>query len=480
MSNLNEDIFYLIFEELKDDRNTLFSCLLVNKSWFNNIIPILWKNPWKYLKNKKMKLMLLKVIISHLSEESRNNIKNRNAIILTNSYQKPLFKYLSFCKYLNFDVIINMASSIVTFDATHIIINGIINLFIHENMLITHLYIPNQFDYKIHLIPGFENCFSELEFVQCSMDDDNNRDIIEWLARVSKSIKNLEFTSLNSNIEIDVMVKLIVSQKGLFNFCHSIHSIYYGGDPSSRKSLEKSLIKHANTLQYLKIDREPCTKIFSYLVNLISLEIRGSINTHWKNLGDASLPHLKFLRTNDIHYGCLAKLIKNTKGNLCEISVGSIINARSNQELIQAIAQSCPNLKYLKIMLENKDIVEFEELLINCKYLDGVTIVANIWEEKFDWNELFEILTESSPIGLFKFKFIFCHSFQLESLNLFFNRWKGRHPMLLQTVPTYNSVELEKYFDLIEMYKTEGIVKKYENDLHGSTYEEFEWIKRRI
>src|SRR5215471_5648755 len=102
MLEVNEDILYLIFEELKDDGNTLFSCLLVNKNWFYIIIPILWKNPWKYLKKN---LVLLKVIMSHLSEESRNNIENQNILVLTTSYQKPLFKYLSFCKHLNFKTI---------------------------------------------------------------------------------------------------------------------------------------------------------------------------------------------------------------------------------------------------------------------------------------------------------------------------------------------------------------------------------------
>ena len=72
MSRLNQDVLYFIIEELKDDKQTLFSCILVNKTWCETIIPILWRDPWKSLKKEKEK-SLLNVIISHLLDESRKN-----------------------------------------------------------------------------------------------------------------------------------------------------------------------------------------------------------------------------------------------------------------------------------------------------------------------------------------------------------------------------------------------------------------------
>jgi hypothetical protein len=62
---LNHDVLYLIFKELQDDRKSLYSFLLVNKTWCEMIIPILWSNPWNHLDERKEKL-LLNVIISHL------------------------------------------------------------------------------------------------------------------------------------------------------------------------------------------------------------------------------------------------------------------------------------------------------------------------------------------------------------------------------------------------------------------------------
>src|SRR6266498_3907399 len=96
MSKLNRDILCLIFEELQDHKRALLSCLLVNRTWCEIIIPIFWKNPWKYLKWWG-ETSFLNVIISHLSDESRNNLSE----ILTNSYKRPLFDYINFCKHLN-------------------------------------------------------------------------------------------------------------------------------------------------------------------------------------------------------------------------------------------------------------------------------------------------------------------------------------------------------------------------------------------
>ncbi|PKY29329.1 hypothetical protein RhiirB3_445916 [Rhizophagus irregularis] len=105
MSKLNNDILCLIFEELRDDEKTLYSCLSINKEFCEIIIPILWKNPWKFLKKGKERL-LLNVIISHLSKESKNNL-NQN-IIFINSYQilrnssiSELEELLIRCQYLD-------------------------------------------------------------------------------------------------------------------------------------------------------------------------------------------------------------------------------------------------------------------------------------------------------------------------------------------------------------------------------------------
>src|SRR5438045_4036805 len=41
MPKLNKDILFLIFEELREDSKSLFSCLMVNRLWCETVISIL-------------------------------------------------------------------------------------------------------------------------------------------------------------------------------------------------------------------------------------------------------------------------------------------------------------------------------------------------------------------------------------------------------------------------------------------------------
>ena len=77
-----------------------------------------------------------------------------------------------------------------------------------------------------------------------------------------------------------------------------------------------------------------------------------------------------------------------------------------NKRLIQAIYQNGPVLKYVRLLIKNSDLSEFEKLLINCQFLIGLTIITN-YKDDFSWDNLFKILIRSSPSSLFKFQFYY-------------------------------------------------------------------------
>ncbi|GBB88545.1 hypothetical protein RclHR1_15090004 [Rhizophagus clarus] len=501
MLKLNVDILYLIFKELQYNKNAFLSCLIVNKTWCKMIVPILWKDPWKYmnkevywkhLKSTKSKELLFNVIISHLLEESRNNLKNQGVNILTNVYQRPLFNYISFCKHLNLRILdeiitYNLDDNTIGFSTVR---KEIINLFINENTRITHLIIPYQFDYQLHLIPGAKSCFSELEFFSCNMCI--NDDILFGLTEICQSIKELElFIEKDNNYGI---VKLVESSKKLFNVRLIING-HSKNDSSLSfcKVLENSLIKHAITMQDFMITEEPTTKILSSFENLIRLELGYISNkSTWNCLENLSLPILQILKAKGVPIKVLTNIIKNTNGYLLEINIDEIFcNEIDNEKFIQIIYQKCLKLKYLKILVRSCNILEFEKLLINCQYLNGLYIIIknDIWfddsDHTFNWNLLFEALIKSSPNSLFKFKFYFDEAPDLKSLELFLDNWKGKRSMLLQTIQKIELFCAEfgiRHLDLIQEYKTKGIVKKYDHDdLNGDiTFEDFEWIQKNI
>ncbi|RIA92241.1 hypothetical protein C1645_820926 [Glomus cerebriforme] len=474
---LNQDVLYLIFfEELQDDRKTLYSCLSVNKTWCEIIVPIIWKDPWKFLKEENEKL-LLTIIISHLSDESRNNL-SQGVDFLTHQYKKPLFDYISFCRHLNFNEIGRIIDTYILLEERRVSIkNDIINIFINENTRFTHLYIPHRFDNQIHLIPGAEQCFSDLQFLCCKTG--TNEKVLVGLTKICKSIKELELSIgvFNNNYGI---VKLIENQKRLYNIRFMTRDQYT--DETFCINLENSLIKHANTIEYFKITRPLNTNILSSFINLKRLELVGKFkfrNITWNCLNNLFLPYLQSLKASFVPIDDLTNLIENTSGNLIEIKIDRTShNEINNKRIIQIIYQNCPKLKYLKLLIRNTSSLELEKLLINCKCLNGLYFIISDLVDTFNWDNLFEMLTKLSPTSLFKFKFSYYYKqIDSESLKLFFNNWKGRHPMLLQMISRRNATNIEKYFDLIEKFKAEGIIKKYDyNTWYENAFEDFEWI----
>ncbi|UZO10576.1 uncharacterized protein OCT59_002156 [Rhizophagus irregularis] len=474
MSVLNKDVLYLILKELQDDKKALFSCLSVNKIWCEIIIPLLWKNPWKYLKKGKEKL-LLNVIFSHLTEKSKD--LNQFFDFFIESYQKPLFNYINFCKYLNLIEIIKMINSIIINDKSKISIlqKEIFHIFINPYTKFTHLYIPYRFNYEIHLIPGAKNCLSELQFLSCNTSVNDN--IITGLMGICNSIREIELSML-SNEKINSsygIVKLIEAQKKLL----SVHFLanYQRINESICEVFENSLIKHAKSIQYFETTKQPITKFLSYFINLKRLELNDNfVYMAWNNLEDISLPSLQILKARSVPIKVLASLIENTSGYLTEIKIDRIRHdVINNKRIIQSIYLNCPMLKYLKLLFINSNFLELENLLISCQYLKGLYIIfEDVWVSyvMIDWNHLFEILTKSSPTGLFKFKFYYNGVPKLESLKLFFDNWKSRNPMLLQTTQMCKN----EYTDLIESYKSQGIIKKFNDNLYA--FDDFEWIQK--
>ncbi|GES74379.1 hypothetical protein GLOIN_2v1788900 [Rhizophagus clarus] len=198
MSKLNNDILFLILEELSGDIKSLRSCLLVNKTWCEISVSILWRNPSGYFKRGSLNL-----IISHLSNETKEYLKSEE-LLLRNVKE-------------------NKVSNII---------NEILELFINGNTRVTHLRIPSHFNRQIHLISGADHYFSGLKFLFCSTDD-TNQNILEGLSKISKSIRKMELYVLTNNYT--GIIKLIEAQKNLNQvwFCCQNQSI--------RESLEDSL-----------------------------------------------------------------------------------------------------------------------------------------------------------------------------------------------------------------------------------------------
>ncbi|PKB97202.1 hypothetical protein RhiirA5_506695 [Rhizophagus irregularis] len=291
---------------------------------------------------------------------------------------------------------------------------------------------------RYNFTSGTELCFSELGYLRCTSTQ-NSSILAGRLAILNTSIKKLNFDILYFSTHNCGITKLIEGQKNLneviFNNQYLVTLKEYIVRP-----LEEALIKCADTIQYLKIDWKPVTNLFSHLVNLISLEIHAFRQKNWNHLNHLekiSLPHLKYLKA---HY------------------------------------------------VPSKILAKFENLLINCQILNGLEIFC-VHDYQINWKILFEILTRSTPISLFKFKFIYSIfnsylNINLESLKLFLDNWKDRSSMLLQIFSSGVMLNVEqkqhqlKLEDLLQKYKTKGVIKNYNTNNLGT--EDFEWIQCKL
>ncbi|GES99198.1 hypothetical protein GLOIN_2v1877762 [Rhizophagus clarus] len=421
-------------------------------------------------------VILFNVILSHSSEESRNNMKNQGIKFFTEIYEQPLFNYISFWKHLDLNFL-EFIMSVCVKDKSKIPIirNEMLNLFdINTKFISLSIQSIPRLSY---LMTGNKYCFSKLEYFSCCSNTNSN--FLEGLGSINTSIKKLKF-DIMAHINNFGIARLIEVQKSLkeVNF---FYKYKYINNELYHKTLEESLIKCGDTIQCLRIDWKPITKFLSYLVNLINLEITNSCYdyTNWSTLENVSLPLLRILKTHQVPSLTLASLIKNTKGNLIEINVN--YQDIDDGMVTQAIYQNCPNLCYLKLSTININTLDFENLLINCQFLVGLHVVG-MFGGNIEWDKLLEILAKFSPTSLFKFKF---SSLASKTLKLFLENWKGRHPMLLQIIS--RDAEQKQRFrlqqqlgSLFQLYKEKGIIKKYDfeycEEIH---YEDFEWIQKR-
>ncbi|PKC05834.1 hypothetical protein RhiirA5_501805 [Rhizophagus irregularis] len=85
------------------DEQSLYSLLLVNRTWCRISISLLWKKPFKENQtNEHFKVIL--PLISYLDKEIRNSLKieENNKTKTNNIQEKPTFNYVSFIKELDY------------------------------------------------------------------------------------------------------------------------------------------------------------------------------------------------------------------------------------------------------------------------------------------------------------------------------------------------------------------------------------------
>jgi hypothetical protein len=160
----------------------------------------------------------------------------------------------------------------------------------------------------------------------------------------------------------------------------------------------------------------------------------------------------------EFSFEILASLVKGAKDHLTKIKTDLAYD-----NVIKTIYQNCPKLRYCKLSADFDNFTELENLLINCQYLEELVLDTSSLITNFDFDCLSTVVAKSSPINLVSFTFMIGPDLKLdlESLKLFFDkRIETSHVITIGTEP--NGLELG-FYDLIEQYKLEGVIKEFDH-----------------
>ncbi|CAB4408815.1 unnamed protein product [Rhizophagus irregularis] len=409
MQKLPSNCFEEILDSMDNDRNTLFSCALVNRHWCRLSIPLLWRRPFEYGYPKDFGLKLLKIYISFLAVEEKellraqdikvpDNINNSNS-----NNNKLLFEYP---KYIQ------------CFDINNFIYA--IKLWIFNNNNNKKVYDPNKLEQKIHLLArllgnlfckysnGFKlinyqnnndikytdiTSYNGIESVLHKLNEFKfqNFNIIEeyylsWnnlFNNLSEYTYNIQHLSIHiyknnryeySDID-DSIIKLIQAQKNLEYLSLS----NFWGDSSKFYS---ALEDHNNSLTYLRFeglsDVILLIKFLNTCRNLITLDLfqstKGDDFEHDLNLSTLPNPDFNlnvknfYYNFNDTNIPTLIYFLKLIGRNL---KIFSSTLYKVPIPVLITLKNFNPNITHLSLNISNDLLEIFSNLLKNLslKYL---------------------------------------------------------------------------------------------------------------
>ncbi len=311
--------------------------------------------------------------------------------------------------------------------------------------------------------PGAKNCLTDLSTFNC--DSDIYSEFFFQLSQLCHNIQSLTIKFVN---QVSNGLKELISSQN--NLKYLTLSAYEDEDWGN---VIPALKRHHNTLISLRIycDTEDMPLSFIALfVNLQELVISnfyGEIS--FKEFNE--LQHVAFsrLRIFKIPYESpgaeiLMRFLENNGKTLNELNIDGI-----NKSLKSSVAQFCPNLKKLSIILENDEMNILKTIFNNCQHLESIKIWCG--DEFLDEKEMLEVVAKYSPQNFHELKVFNESPSELLSKDLesFLINWGNRLPQkpltLIVNKNDFSDYSLgvnEENIATIEKYKQLGIIKKFE------------------
>ncbi|GBB92354.1 hypothetical protein RclHR1_00020057 [Rhizophagus clarus] len=367
---LNADIISEIIEKLRDNGDSLFHFLCVNKFFSEIAVSVLWENPFKIRNIKNSKLRYYSIIQTYIqssNEEDLNEINNLiNGKIKFKNGGKPLFfQYGKYLKEFQLEEIKKAINSWYnnykgTKKSAHAV----------EELIMKSILRQCQ---RLDLLE-WDICFENgdlLKILQYKIKDLKNLTIIchekcitnifkfeyfEYFKNHSKNISNLTIDNM-VNLWPDKITKefisFIESQNDLNEFIFDNKGNNVVKDP-----ITNILELRANNLTKVILIKVNFSNVsFDYLDKCINLEILGLRSNENLKFDDMDLySNFKNLKKLDLSYNdwspkVINLIIKKAGNGLFSLTIGEgdTEQAIINDNTLITLTKSCPNIKSLSI-----------------------------------------------------------------------------------------------------------------------------------
>ncbi|PKC73082.1 hypothetical protein RhiirA1_451554 [Rhizophagus irregularis] len=512
------DYFEEILEYLdENDKNTLYSCLLVNRFLCKVSVKFLWRNIWNFKLQSEAQRQIIRTLLTCLPNESKKLLHKEETIIIpiSETSKPPLFDYVSFFKAFSIDDFIIMIEFFIqkstkstkstksakstkstksgsSKNPNHLIrlnksrnllIEEILKMFISRTSLKILNYTMNKrkimkipYDIMLTEFPGARDCLKNLIELRCI--NEVRPEVFYQLSQVCHNIETIKiFGSLSHD---NGMKKLIILQDNLKCLeVKKLHSSELNGILCSLNN------KQLNTITKLHLKGINNLSSISFIIKFTNLQEFTLINYYDYNkvkLEELNYVIFSKLRYFAIRYNikseALLKFLENNGENLEEFKHYSF-RTSINKSINLAVAKFCLNLKSLYARFEETNTVisilnscqQLERICVYCVYWEGIDRIEELTEVgvycdtfRIEALEIIKIIAKYSPK---KFHELKLHGINLlpKELETIFMIWEDRIPCkTLTLIIKSDVVKKEENMKVIEKYKKFVDVKyeKYE------------------
>ncbi|RGB25722.1 hypothetical protein C1646_771340 [Rhizophagus diaphanus] len=338
--------------------NDLYSCLLVNKRWCVNVVPILWSAVFYPIQT--IRIGVITTYLSCLSLEKRKILQNQAGINIPTNYDKTTFRYATYLTELNFEKFLKTIflwskknrKPYRNTKRNELIVQYLLELFSSNcakikyfamnnvpNYLLNDDYFDNlkTIDFKLLREPNIRNCLSNVKELRLEWDALALDGFLNSIGYTCRSLEVLdtnfahdpEFSNLFINKQqAEELAMLISSQSNLQKFILQDYRYYTHFFINSLYTQTHSL----KEIEFYSVDFLGCVsfEVFKHcsLITNITFEDCENITLDMaKPLFNSPLPNLKNVHVynNPDHPICEDLVLwadkKNFKGKWWEIKI---------------------------------------------------------------------------------------------------------------------------------------------------------------